>query len=71
MEWVQVESSSLSAVAYDTVHQLLYVKFKEDNTIYLYYDVPVSIYNDLVQATSIGGFYSRNVRDKYRYWRVN
>ena len=56
---VNLTSSALARVAYDYHRQLLYVEFR-DGVVYVYLDVPLTIYHDssirrLMAATSIAG----------------
>ena len=59
-----VQSSSIRAVGYDGNN--LYVQFHTSATIYTHYGVPYSVYAGLMQAASMGAFYNRHIRGRYR-----
>ncbi len=64
LNWVQVRSSAISAVAYEDSDLTLYVEFTSGE-IYKYDNVPRAIYNSLIQAASIGRYFIRYIRDVY------
>jgi KTSC domain len=59
-----VNSSSIRAVGYDGSR--LFVQFHTSSTIYTHYGVPYSVYEGLIQADSMGAFYNRFIRGRYR-----
>jgi len=61
---VSVNSSSIRAVGYDGY--TLAVQFHTSDTIYDHPGVPYSIYQGLMQASSMGAYYNRHIRGKYR-----
>jgi hypothetical protein len=61
-----VNSSSLAAIGYDAESQILTVEFRKSGT-YEFYDVPESIYQELMSAGSLGEYFARSIRGKYRY----
>lgn len=69
MDWTHVSSTNVQSVAYDTNSASLYVKFHSGGT-YVYYDVPVSVYNGLMSAASHGSYLARHVKGSYRYNRL-
>jgi hypothetical protein len=64
-----VESSVLSQVGYDAAAQELTVVFRDGGETYVYKGVSQDLYEGLVSADSIGGFYYANIRDKYTFDR--
>ena len=66
-----VDSSALSKVGYDSTYEVLKVQFKNSGEYYIYYDVPKSVYQDLLGADSIGSFFYYNVRMEYEYEKVS
>jgi KTSC domain len=49
----------------------LQVEFKKGGYVYEYYfDVPETVYRELLVAESVGTFVNQNVRSNYRYTRV-
>ena len=64
-----INSSSLAAIGYDADTQTLTVEFRKSGT-YEFFEVPESIYQELMSAGSHGEYFGRNVRGKYRYAKV-
>ena len=58
-----VTSKNLKSVGYDETTRLLEVEFLRDKSIYQYSCVPLTVYNDLMLAKSIGGYFSEHIRD--------
>ena len=65
-----VDSTAISSVGYDERSSVLEVEF-EGGAVYDYFDVPPKIYQDLLKASSIGSFVSRQVRDQYPFVRLD
>ena len=59
-----VNSSSIRAVHYDGY--TLAVQFHTSDTVYEHHGVPYSVYLGLMQASSMGAYYNRHIRGKYR-----
>ncbi|MGS0973153.1 MAG: KTSC domain-containing protein [Candidatus Izemoplasmataceae bacterium] len=64
LNWVFVSSSNLSRVAYDEINQFLYIEFI-NNSIYLYKNVPVYEYDQLLRASSPGGYLNAYIKPSY------
>lgn len=63
-----VDSSNLASVGYDP--QTLEIEFKHGG-IYQYYNVPKSVYDGLMNASSHGQYFDRNIKKAgYRYSKV-
>jgi hypothetical protein len=60
---VQVSSSCLSEVSYNLDTRTLTVTFLESGATYEYYGIPESVYENLVQATSVGQEYVFTIRN--------
>jgi hypothetical protein len=69
VEMFPVDSSNLAAVGYAESSGRLYVSFK-NGTAYAYFDVPLSVFGQLMQAASKGGFLAKAVKGKYGYTQV-
>lgn len=65
MERHQVGSSVIIAVGYDEGASILEVVFRTGRT-YRYFRVPPKAYNALIHAKSIGGYFNREIRRRYR-----
>jgi hypothetical protein len=69
MEWREISSSVIARVAYDETSRTLIIEFRS-GTFYDYFDVPESIYRELLSAESAGNYFAENIRDIYRYART-
>jgi hypothetical protein len=63
-EMKPVDSSMITAVGYEELEQLLYVRFKGGST-YEYRYVPVNVYENLMNAESIGSYLKRMIQGAY------
>lgn len=70
MERDIVASSNLASVGYDRSTEILEVEFL-DGSIYQYFNVPQSIYEQLMQAPSKGGFLNSCIKGIFAFSRVN
>jgi KTSC domain len=64
MSLTLVNSSSIRAVGYDGSH--LFVQFHTSGEIYDHPGVPYSVYAGLMRASSMGAYYNRYIRGRYR-----
>lgn len=69
MNWIPVVSSNLSAVAYEALTSTLYIRFKSSGT-YAYFDVPLTVYNGLMNAASHGEYHAAFIKNNYRYKKL-
>lgn len=61
LDWQTVDSSNVSAVAYDADFQRLYIQYKGGST-YVYEDIPSNVWQSLLSADSIGEFIYDEIR---------
>ena len=66
----QVESSAIARLGYSANESKLYVLFKS-NEIYIYHNVPLQEYNDLLLAESIGSYYNHCIKGIYNSEHIN
>ena len=66
--WVEVDSPNINRLKYSKSDKELSIEFASG--LYIYHDVPEHIYLGLQDATSIGSYYNREIRGKYRYART-
>ena len=59
-----VSSSSIRAVGYDG--HTLSVQFHTSGTVYDHHGVPYQVYAELMNASSMGAYYNRYIRGKYK-----
>lgn len=65
-----MESTSLASVGYDSASRTLEIEFCK-GSIYRYSEVPASIHESLMQASSKGRFFLAEIRDCFPYSRVS
>lgn len=71
LRWLEVDSSSVAAVACSRDSEVLYVQMRgRAERIYAYADVPQSEFVELTTAPSIGSHFARNVRNAYPAERI-
>ncbi len=69
MERYSVQSSNIASIGYDENTQTLDVEFLS-GSVYQYYNVPVNMYEQLMQAGSKGRFLNTYIKNAYPYSRV-
>lgn len=70
MQRIPVTSSNILSIGYDAPTAILEVEFTSGD-IYQYFDVPEYLYQQFMQAASVGEFLNENIRYNYRYQKVN
>jgi len=66
---VNVESSNINQVGYDSDSNTLIIKFHSGG-LYCYFDVDENLYNNLLNADSVGKFFNQHVKNLYDYQRI-
>lgn len=69
MEHVPVNSSNIQSIAYDSTTAVLEVAF-HSGRVYQYFNVPINIHRQFLEANSKGQFFNSNIRNKYGDTRV-
>ncbi len=69
MTRVPVSSSNVASVGYDSTTGTLEVEFL-GGQIYQYFDVPVSLFEGMIAASSVGSYLNQNIKGSFRYARV-
>jgi hypothetical protein len=64
-----VQSSALAAVGFSKRRHILEIQFA-NGAVYRYFDVPPSVYRDLMSAESKTRYYDFNIKRNYRSVRV-
>ncbi len=67
MDRLPVDSSLIRSVGYDFPNSILEVELLPSRRVYRYFDVPLSIYSELLAADSKGSFFNESIRDLYPY----
>lgn len=66
---IPVSSSKLKAVSYEESPMILHIEFYKDGT-FEYYGVPETVYRGLLEADSLGIYFKRYIKDRYRYVKI-
>lgn len=70
MERASVNSSNLASVGYDQANEILEIEFNNGG-IYQYFDVPPSVHTGLMNASSHGTYFDRNIKKAgYRFRKI-
>lgn len=64
-----VSSSNIRSIGYDSKSQTLEIEFHSSG-IYQYFNVPESIYNALMSASSHGSYFHRHIKDQYQLTKI-
>lgn len=64
-----ISSTSLASIGYDEDHAILEVEF-QTGEVYQYFGVPISEYDALMNADSIGAYFSHHIRPSYDFKHV-
>lgn len=67
VDFVEVESSNIHSIGW--TNSLLYVKFHRGG-VYRYNDVPKVIFDDMLQAESMGKYLNEEVKPTFTFQRV-
>ncbi|MDP2711979.1 MAG: KTSC domain-containing protein [Solirubrobacteraceae bacterium] len=70
MKRIAVSSSTLARAGYDDAGRILELEFTS-GALYRYFDVPREVYDALLRADSLGRYFNREIRDRYRYVRLS
>ena len=70
MDRLPIDSSLIRAIAYDFPNSLLEVELLPSRRIYRYFDVPMSIYSELMAADSKGQYFNESIRDLYPFEEI-
>jgi hypothetical protein len=65
MDMKLVNSSAMQAVGYDAASRRMRIRFAEGND-YDFCEVPESIYQGLMSASSKGTYYNAYIKDRYQ-----
>lgn len=69
LEWIELDSSVLAAVAYAAEKELLFAEF-HSGEVYLYLDVPAEQFANLLDADSRGHYFTSDIRDRFQFLRL-
>lgn len=66
LSWRSVNSELINRVAYDSSNSELSIDLR-NRGIYVYHNVPQSVFNGLMSAPSHGRFFNENIRDSFSF----
>lgn len=69
MDRLPVVSSNVAEVGYDPATMTLEVAF-HSGSVYQYFDVPESLYQEMLHAESVGRFLHEQIKNSYRYAKI-
>ncbi|WP_111453552.1 KTSC domain-containing protein [Pseudomonas sp. URMO17WK12:I6] len=69
MERIPVVSSNILSVGYDPESEVLEIEFN-NHAIYQYFDINERIYEGLIGAASVGGYFASCIKGVYRFSKV-
>ena len=67
---IPVSSSQISYIGYNTEDGNLYVTFSNKHT-FRYNKVPLEVYNELKDASSVGKYFNANIKNSYTNTKIN
>jgi hypothetical protein len=70
MNRIQVSSSNISSIGYDSLTFVLEIEFTSGG-IYQYIGVPQAVYSSLMAANSHGSYFAAHIKDVYRTVKTN
>lgn len=69
MNRINVSSSNIASIGYDSTSQVLEVEFHSGGT-YQYSEVPQAVYSGFISAGSHGQYFHQNIKNVYHYSKV-
>ena len=69
LEWEEVESSNISAIAFHAESQRICVRFKDD-AVWAYDDCPKELFERFRLAPSVGKFFHANIKNSHASERL-
>lgn len=69
MDRIPVDSSNISSIGFDEDTSTLEIEF-HSGAVYQYFDVPLNIYEGLMNAGSKGQYFAQHIKGYYRFVKV-
>jgi hypothetical protein len=69
MDRVPVSSSNIATVGYEESTATLEIEFHSGG-VYQYYNVPENVHLELITASSVGGYFARNIKNVYAWAKL-
>lgn len=64
MERKPVQSSNIDSIGYDKETEILEIEFN-NRRVYQYFNVPINVYIELMNAPSHGKYFNQNIKNDY------
>jgi len=64
-EWINVRSTAIRKIGYDTQTRRMYIDFEDSDPVYTFCGVPEQIFREFVSARSVGQYYHHHIKDRY------
>ncbi|EZQ17882.1 hypothetical protein CF98_24540 [Halopseudomonas bauzanensis] len=65
-KWVNIGSTAIRRIGYDSDTSRLYIDFEDSAPIYTFCRVPAATFEAFIRAPSKGSFYHQNIKDRYQ-----
>ncbi len=65
INWVNVTSSAIKKIGYDTSSNRMYIDFNDSDPYYTFCRVPEKVFQRGINASSVGQYYHAYIKDKY------
>jgi hypothetical protein len=69
MDRINVISSDIKSIGYSVEVNILEIEFHSGN-IYQYFDVPLEVFNSLIDASSQGKYFNQYIRKVYKAEKI-
>lgn len=66
IDMIYVDSSNIEAIGYNEETSELHVQFI-DSGLYIFVDVPLEVYQELMDAPSKGSYFNREIKPVYSF----
>ena len=66
-----VASGEISQIGYNFDNRILFLRFREDDSLFAYYDVSADTYREMVSAESIPEYYESHIKGLYNTQKLN
>jgi len=75
MQRIPVDSSNIASIGYDAQAQVLEIEFRrkgqEQGPVYQYLQVPLEVWEGLLDSPSKGKYFSDQIKGRYPYRKVS
>jgi len=71
LDEVDVDSSAIDTITYDSFTKILTVKFLESQSEYSYALISDEEANNFINSNSIGKFFNREIKGSHIFWKLS